>query len=648
MTYNLEIDYMVPGFDISREELLEIIEEVDRIIAETAGNPEKTAETYLKKSQCLQKLGEYAESRVSIEKALSLFPDMAEAIVQLGNIYLAEKNYDEAIVMYNQAMEINPGYAAAFTGRGIAYYGKGEQERAIADYTEAIRLRPDNAIALINRLKSYDKIGEYNKAEQDEEEVIRLHPGLAPVLLILNDDSSPSYEDIEPLTGAINLKPNNVDYFYRRARNYMRLGEYDKAIADWTDVIRLRPEYSFYFEYRGDAYVKKGDCEKAIADYTECIRLESKKPDAFEKRGNAYKALGQQDEAAADHKEANRLGQKFKLKSSYSDHKSFPSDIWDVWRKDKSIDTNTAGPGKLAETYLNQYLFYFCEKREPYGREYLIKTLDIHSGMNWDEVKRLKSAFVLTRMADIACKLDNIISRWTSAINKQSDKTVRFLNNRGIMYAEKANYGRGIAEWVSTIPEKESAVQAWFRNYEADYGRALVDLTEAIEAKNLEPASLARVYQNRGILYIDLQEYESAITDFSEAAALWPWPDNTDTSLFCRGIAYDDKGDYEKAVADYTEAIRLSHFPLLSSRFFNRGIVYDKMGEYGKAISDYTAAIRLNRHSSSALYNRCLVYKTIGQLDKVEADILKIKLVDKNYREAISRFPRYSAYLEYL
>jgi tetratricopeptide (TPR) repeat protein len=172
--YSLEINYLVPGFDISREELLEIIKEADRVIAETAGNPEKTAEAYLKKSQCLQKLGKYTESRAPIEQALSLFPDMAEAIVQLGNIYKEEKNHDEAIAAYNRAIQINPGYAAAFTNRGIAYHSKGEQKKAIADYTESIRLKPGNVMTLYNRASVYEEQGENDKAEADRDETIRL------------------------------------------------------------------------------------------------------------------------------------------------------------------------------------------------------------------------------------------------------------------------------------------------------------------------------------------------------------------------------------------------------------------------------------------------------------------------------------------
>jgi tetratricopeptide (TPR) repeat protein len=85
--YNLEINYLLLGIDISPEELAEINAEADGIIAKNAENPEKTAEAYLKKSQCLQKMERYEESREPVQKSLDLFPNMAEALVQLGNIY---------------------------------------------------------------------------------------------------------------------------------------------------------------------------------------------------------------------------------------------------------------------------------------------------------------------------------------------------------------------------------------------------------------------------------------------------------------------------------------------------------------------------------------------------------------------------------
>jgi tetratricopeptide (TPR) repeat protein len=174
--YKLDINYLSPGFDISQEELEEIIVEADGIITKNKNveNPEKRAEAYLKKSQCLQKLGKHVKSRDFCEGSLSLFPDMVEALVQLGNIYENEKNHDEAINACSRAIQINPNYAAAFTSRGIAYSNKNENEKAIADYTEAIRLKPDYAAAYFNRANAYNTLGEHDKAATDKDEVTRL------------------------------------------------------------------------------------------------------------------------------------------------------------------------------------------------------------------------------------------------------------------------------------------------------------------------------------------------------------------------------------------------------------------------------------------------------------------------------------------
>jgi tetratricopeptide (TPR) repeat protein len=101
--YNLEINYLLLGIDISPEELAEINAESDKIIAKNTENPEKTTEAYLKKSQCLQKMERYEESRGPIQKALDLFPDMIEALVQFRKkavIIFSPSLYDRLIIVY--------------------------------------------------------------------------------------------------------------------------------------------------------------------------------------------------------------------------------------------------------------------------------------------------------------------------------------------------------------------------------------------------------------------------------------------------------------------------------------------------------------------------------------------------------------------
>ena len=55
---------------------------------------------------------------------------------------------------------------------------------------------------------------------------------------------------------------------------------------------------------RGVAYGAKGDFDKAIADYTEAVRLSPGFPDACDRRGKTYAAKGKLDMAIADYTEA--------------------------------------------------------------------------------------------------------------------------------------------------------------------------------------------------------------------------------------------------------------------------------------------------------------------------------------------------------
>src|SRR5437016_1516742 len=46
--------------------------------------------------------------------------------------------------------------------------------------------------------------------------------------------------------------------FNRRGIVYARKGDYDKAIADFTDAIHLKPDYAAAFNSRGTIYYYKG------------------------------------------------------------------------------------------------------------------------------------------------------------------------------------------------------------------------------------------------------------------------------------------------------------------------------------------------------------------------------------------------------
>jgi len=112
---------------------------------------------------------------------------------------------------------------------------------------------------------------------------------------------------IAAYTEAIRLNPRNSDAYVNRGVVYAKKRDYDKAIADYNEAIRLSPTDADAYNNRGTAYHRKGDYEKSIADITEAIRL---KPSAssYYNRADTYDDKGDYDKAIADYTEAIRLG----------------------------------------------------------------------------------------------------------------------------------------------------------------------------------------------------------------------------------------------------------------------------------------------------------------------------------------------------
>lgn len=114
-------------------------------------------------------------------------------------------------------------------------------------------------------------------------------------------------------------------------------------------------------------------------------------------------------------------------------------------------------------------------------------------------------------------------------------------------------------------------------------------------------------YNNRGILYRNLGQYERAIKDFDAAIDLEP---HSAIAYTNRGVAYDNLGQFKQAIEDYSMAIRLR--PQDAIAYNNRGGVYFKLGRYQAAIEDYGKAIRLNRNFAGAYGNRASAYLIQG------------------------------------
>jgi rhomboid protease GluP len=137
---------------------------------------------------------------------------------------------------------------------------------------------------------------------------------------------------------------------------YLALGEYDRAIARFSDDIRRDPRQPTAYVGRGDAYLARGACDKAIADFSEAIRLDRNEAGAYSDRSLAYSRKAEYEKAIADASEAIRLDPKraraYSIRAAayilVGEHKKAIADC------DEAIKLEP----KLSSAYLNRGLAY--------------------------------------------------------------------------------------------------------------------------------------------------------------------------------------------------------------------------------------------------------------------------------------------------
>jgi tetratricopeptide (TPR) repeat protein len=64
----------------------------------------------------------------------------------MGDVYLAEKQFDLAVASYRKALDKDAKYAPAYSGLGDAYRQQGQDGKAVEAYSKALELRPDYSL----------------------------------------------------------------------------------------------------------------------------------------------------------------------------------------------------------------------------------------------------------------------------------------------------------------------------------------------------------------------------------------------------------------------------------------------------------------------------------------------------------------------
>jgi tetratricopeptide (TPR) repeat protein len=153
------------------------------------------------------------------------------------------------------------------------------------------------------------------------------------------------------------------------------------------------------------------------------------------------------------------------------------------------------------------------------------------------------------------------------------------------------------------------------------YDLAIADYDTSI-ARN--PPRMGVSYINRGLALTAKGENEGAIADFDRAIQFEP----TNAGAYSgRCDAYNNEKDYDRAIADCSIALQLGPDEII---YGIRGDAYHSKKDYDRAIADYSQALRINPRSVFALRGRAIVFQSKGNPKQAVSDLTQALRIEPN------------------
>lgn len=117
---------------------------------------------------------------------------------------------------------------------------------------------------------------------------------------------------IARFSDAIRLAPEDAKAWGGRGQAYALSGNYDRAIADYNQALLFDPSNSHTYILLGNAWFEEGNYRYAWNDYNQAIQIDPRNAYAYVCRGFAAAERGAYDQAIADYDQAIRLDPAYK------------------------------------------------------------------------------------------------------------------------------------------------------------------------------------------------------------------------------------------------------------------------------------------------------------------------------------------------
>ena len=348
-----------------------------------------------------------------------------------------------------------------------------------------------------------------------------------------------------------------------------------------STLIDQHPDNPIPLLLAGLANSMAGDDYTALDYYNKALQLDTELPAAYNQRGVIYQLHAELDSAIRDFKKATALKPDFakawlNLGAAYDDAKQYHHALA-AYDRSLELMPGTAG------TYYN--IGNTCRQL----------------GDNAAAVENYTKAIELD---------SNMVAAWYNRGSTYADLDDSALAKKDFNYVydcpqsppEARRRARLKLISLERMSNPDYVTTAGYRDFMSEAKRAArmdsLELAISLFGHAIErDSSEYLAYGMRALCYTSLEEYDSAVADWSSVLKLCP---NDTVAYFQRGALYEQMKQDKNAFADYTKAIELQptdYYVLLA-----RGELLERSGDIQAALRDYDAILATGDVAHSGLH----------------------------------------------
>ena len=401
-------------------------------------------------------------------------------------------------------------------------------------------------------------------------------------------DQNNDNEALKYVNQQIKETPKLSDAYSLRAGVYYGQGKYGLALSDintsikyWNKESELA-KYDLYW-YRAKIYMMLDEFDKAIDDYGAIYKMVAKEKDldiihqVLYTRAHVFYSMGDLESSDNDYK--------LMLKHDETDQVAMIGLTRNMIERGNYNDAIELC--NKCEKYDNTYEEIYRFRMQAYDK--LDKT-DLAIDDAFLYVYHSEDADAMYIESIIKKHLSYSLAKANEMINNESDN-YRWKMLRIFIYEWMYDYVNAIAEYNNIEKEYGASANVYYYksicyNEIGDYDQAVAEITKYIEMGN------AKDYyglSQRANYYREAGRYDEAIVDFSQMIEIYP---TYAYAYYMRGWCYELKGNDKTAMENYNAGIDVDKtYPYI---YLMRGELYNKQGLNDLANADFEEILKLD------------------------------------------------------